>query len=104
MGLQSLISSNFNAMRTRLGESITYTPLGGSGSTINALYQTEQLFDDMGGYIGAQLSAAVSNTDVSSPREGDTITIGSTVWTVRKVQAGTYYHKLLCTKSERARH
>ncbi len=104
MGLQALALSSLNSMRSRLGESVTYTPLGGTGSTINVFYQTEQMFDDMGNYIGAQLSAVVSNTDVSAPRESDTITIGSTIWTVRKVQAGTYYHKLSCTKSERARY
>lgn len=61
MGLQSLTLSNFNSMRTRLGESATYTPFGGSGSTIYILYQTEQLFDDLGNYIGARLNKEVNH-------------------------------------------
>ena len=104
MGLQTLAQTDIAKFLSRHGEAITYTPSGGAGSAINGTYQTRQLFDDMGSYLGAELELVVANADVASPAEGDSVVIGSGTWTVRTVQDGTHYHKLICTKDERVGH
>lgn len=103
MGLHSLANTNLASILGRDGESITYTVKGSFPQTIQAFYQTEQIEDEMGNYIGSRMEVVVHAEDVSDPKEGDTVLIGSDTWTVRKVQAGTYYHKLLCTRNERVR-
>lgn len=98
MGLHELVASDIANILSRDGEAATYTPSGGSASSISIFYSISQMSDDSGGFRGAVMSALVDNADVASPAESDTITIGSDVWTVRDIQGGTKYHLLRCTK------
>ncbi|HNR12420.1 MAG TPA: hypothetical protein PKM59_03795 [Thermodesulfobacteriota bacterium] len=99
MGLQSLVQNDIAKILARDGEAVTYKT-----TAIKALYEVQNLFDDMGGYIGARMALTVDNADVSAPAEGDTVTVGSDTWTVRKVLKGTKYHQLTCSKDEHKRY
>ena len=70
------------------GQTATYTPSGGSSSTINGIFDNGDGLVDLGGSVGVtsddpQFSCRTS--DVSSASEGDALVTGSVNYTVRDV-------------------
>jgi len=64
------------------GESVTYTPAGGEASSISAVVEKEDAFQEAyvrgEGFATAVLHVKVS--DVDSPQHGDTFTISGKTW------------------------
>ena len=70
------------------GQTATYTPSGGSASTINGIFESGDGGVDLGGSVGVtsddpQFHCATS--DVASAGEGDTLVTGGVNYTVRDV-------------------
>ena len=63
-------------------ESVTYTPKGGAGSTISAIVERNDPFQEP--YIRGEKTATaliqVKKADVASPQYGDTFTFDSQTW------------------------
>ena len=79
-----------------LALSVTYKAGGqGSGSAVPALITYGEEDGDDGRYYRDQATAIVAVRDVAAPAEGDTITVGSTVWTVRQVSSGNGFSWLV---------
>ena len=71
------------------GESATYTPQGGSASTISGILDKESDDIESGGEVGVVYSITTftcRTTDVSSASFGDSLAVGGTTYTVRKVE------------------
>ena len=71
------------------GVAASYTPQGGSATTINGIFDNEYFEADAGGTIGIAIQQprfVCQTSDVSSAREGDAITINSVAHTIRIVQ------------------
>lgn len=68
--------------------SATYTVQGGTGTTINGIFDNEY-YEDPSGEVGLESSQpqfTCKTTDVSSASNGDTLVVSSTTYTVRSVQ------------------
>ena len=67
------------------GETVTYNPLGVAGSAISAVWapdsEPEEYFDD-GKWSLRRGRLYCSTSDVSSPSNRDTVTIGGETWQV----------------------
>ena len=71
------------------GDAASYTPQGGSATTINGIFDDEDFEVDGGGTIGISIQQPrflCQTSDVSSAREGDAITIKSVAYTIRIVR------------------
>lgn len=71
------------------GQEATYTPSGGSGSTINGLLDKESDDIESGGEVGVVYSTTTftcRTSDVSSASFGDSLVTDSVTYTVRKVE------------------
>ena len=71
------------------GQTATYTPQGGSASTINGNLDKESEDIEGGGEVGVIYSITTftcRTTDVSSASFGDSLAVGGTTYTVRKVE------------------
>ena len=71
------------------GQEATYTPAGGSASTINGILVKEAEDIEGGGEIGVIYSVTTftcRTADVSSAAFGDSLATGGTTYTVRKVE------------------
>ena len=71
------------------GQTATYTPQGGSASTINGILDKESEDIEGGGEIGVIYSVTTftcRTADVSSAAFGDSLATGGTTYTVRKVE------------------
>ena len=71
------------------GQEATYTPTGGSASTINGILDKESEDIEGGGEIGVIYSVTTftcRTADVSSSAFGDSLATGGTTYTVRKVE------------------
>ena len=70
------------------GQSVTYTPNGGGGSSINAIF--DQAFFQVDGSTGAlessQPMVTVLSSDVTGIDHGDTFTIAGTTYNVVGIQ------------------
>ena len=67
----------------------TYTPSGGSASTVNGVFTKEYSLADLGGVVGVgsnDPSFVCRTTDVSSAANGDAIVVNSVTYTVRNVE------------------
>ena len=70
------------------GQTATYTPSGGSASTINGIFDNGDGFVDFGGSVGVTSDNpqfACRTSDVSSASEGDALVTGSVNYTVREI-------------------
>lgn len=63
-------------------ETITYTPSGGSATSISAIVEKDDIFQEpyVRGPDTATCLVYVKASDVSTPQFGDTFTIDSVVW------------------------
>lgn len=71
------------------GTAASYTPAGGSASTVNGIFDNDFIEVETGAGVGVALQQPrfhCRTADVSSAAEGDSITINSTAYTVRIVQ------------------
>ena len=69
-------------------QTATYTPSGGSASTINGIFDNGDGLVDLGGRVGVTAgdpSFVCRTSDVSSAAEGDALVTGSTNYTIRDV-------------------
>lgn len=69
--------------------SATYTPAGGSASTISGIFDDEFEAIETGALIAVASSAPVfqcKTSDVSTAAEGDALTVNSTSYLIRVVQ------------------
>jgi hypothetical protein len=67
---------------------VTFTPAGGSATTVNAIFQNEFFAID-GGEVavnGTQPIVVTKSSDVTGIANGDTFTINSTGYTVVRVE------------------
>lgn len=81
-----------------LGQSITYTPVGGSGSAINAVVSEEpeaRNYAEDGVSINRVVKALIALDDVSDPDVGDKFTYDSTTFAVTEVQRNPITSKAL---------
>ena len=70
------------------GVSATYTPAGGSASTINGIFDDAFEPIDAGGFVAVASSSPVfhcQTSDVSAAAEGDALTVSGTNYTIRVV-------------------
>ena len=70
------------------GQSGVYTPAGGSGSTINGIFDSSDQLVDLGGRVGVTAgdpSFHCRTSDVSSAAEGDALVTGGVDYTIRDV-------------------
>ena len=83
-----------------LAQTVTYKA-GGSGAGISLAAVLEYGADAEPesaprGYIAMYYrrvgTAIIQAADVASPAEGDTITVGSEIWTVRAIESGNGFH------------
>ena len=71
------------------GTAATYTPDGGSASTVNGIFDNDFIEVDAGGGVGVALQQPrfqCRTADVASAAEGDAIVISAVNYTVRIVQ------------------
>jgi hypothetical protein len=72
-----------------LALSVTYKAGGqGVGSAVPALFQFGEDDGEDGRYYRDKGTAIVAVRDVAAPAEGDTLTINSVVWTIRRIKSG----------------
>jgi len=67
------------------GETVTYNPLGVTGSTITAVWEPDsepEEYGDDGKWSKRRGLLYCSTSDVSSPSNRDTVTIGGETWQV----------------------
>ena len=70
------------------GQSATYTPNGGSASTISGIFDAGDGLVDLGGRVGVTSGDPVFHcrtSDVSSAAEGDALVTGGNDYTIRDV-------------------
>ena len=70
------------------GSVATYTPSGGSGSSINGVFDNGDGLVDIGGRVGVTAGDpqfVCRTSDVASAAEGDALVTGSTNYTIRDV-------------------
>ena len=75
-------------MLADFGESVTYTPSGGSASTITGIFDKEYQAVDTGGEVAfavEQARLAVKTSDVANAAEGDSVVISGVNYIVRVV-------------------
>ncbi len=75
-------------MLADFGESVTYTPSGGSASTITGIFDREYQAVDTGGEVAfavEQPRLAVKTSDVANAAEGDSVVISGVNYIVRVV-------------------
>tara|TARA_R100000278_G_scaffold113608_1_gene91805 strand:- start:3221 stop:3532 length:312 start_codon:yes stop_codon:yes gene_type:complete len=71
------------------GSAGTYTPSGGSASTINGIFDNDFIEVDAGGAVAVALQQPrfhCRTADVSSAAEGDALVVGGVNYTIRIVQ------------------
>jgi len=71
------------------GVAASYTPQGGSATTINGIFDNEVFEVEAGGEVAVAMEQprfACRTSDVSSAAEGDAININSQNYTIRVVQ------------------
>jgi hypothetical protein len=71
------------------GVTATYTPLGGSSSSVKGIYDHEFYEADAGGTVGFAIEQPIftcRTSDVVNAAEGDAIVINSTNYTIRVVR------------------
>jgi hypothetical protein len=71
------------------GTAATYTPSGGSASTVNGIFRNVFFEAEAGGNVGVAMQDPIficRTADVSSAAEGDAISISGTAYTVRVVE------------------
>jgi len=90
-------------MLADFGVSVTYTPSGGSASTITGIFDHEYQAVQGGGEVAfavEQPKVLVRTSDVSSAAEGDTVVIAGVTYTVTVVMIdGTGFTDLALEKS-----
>nr|ADI22977.1 hypothetical protein [uncultured nuHF2 cluster bacterium HF0500_39O04] len=72
----------------KLAQTATYTPSGGSGSSINGVFDNGDGLVDLGGRVGVTANDpqfVCRTSDVSSAAEGDALVTGSVNYTIRDV-------------------
>jgi len=78
--MSSDLSVFFNT--DEFAQSVTYTPKGGSGTSISAVFERDAPFQEA--YVRGRETAtgelAVKTDDVGTPQYGDTFTIGTEIW------------------------
>ena len=70
------------------GETITYTPRGGSGSSITAVVNRdaiEDVLDDRGDHTIKTVLVTISQADVAAPAVDDSITVDSVTYAVKEI-------------------
>ncbi len=75
------------------GQKATYTPQGGSASTINGILDKDSEDIEGGGEVGVIYSITTftcRTSDVSSAAFGDSLATGGTTYTVREVRPDTH--------------
>lgn len=73
---------------SEFASSASYTPVGGSASTISGIFDDEHQSIDAGGLVTVSSSSPVFQTltsSVPSAAEGDTLVVSSTTYKVRVV-------------------
>jgi len=71
------------------GVAASYTPAGGSATTVNGIFDNEYFETDAGGEVAFALQQPMFHcrtADVASAAEGDAITISGTDYIVRNVR------------------
>ena len=71
------------------GTAATYTPSGGSATTVNGIFDNEFFEADAGGMVAVAIQQPrfqCRTSDVSAAAEGDAITINSVAYIIRVVQ------------------
>ena len=71
------------------GTAATYTPSGGSSTTVNGIFDNEFFEADAGGMVAVAIQQPrfqCRTSDVSAAAEGDAITINSVAYIIRVVQ------------------
>jgi hypothetical protein len=71
------------------GVAATYTPSGGSASTVNGIFDNDFVEVDAGGGVAVALQQPrfhCRTADVSSAAEGDALVVGGVNYTIRIVQ------------------
>ena len=71
------------------GLSGTFTPSGGSSSTISGLFDSDYQLADLGGGVGvasADPRFVCRTVDVASAASGDALVVSSTTYTIRTVE------------------
>ena len=67
----------------------TFTPSGGSSSTVNGMFDKDYALADMGGRVGVGSDDPrfmCRPSDVSTAASGDSLVVRSTTYTVRQVE------------------
>ena len=88
MGVESDTERAVLLSTSDFAQSATYTPSGGSGSTINGVFDAADGLVDLGGRVGVTAGDPqfhCRTSDVSSAAEGDALVTGSTNYTIRDV-------------------
>ena len=88
MGVESDTERAVLFSTSDFGQVATYTPSGGSGSSINGIFDNGYGLVDLGGRVGVTTgdpSFVCRTSDVSSAVEGDALVMGSTNYTIRDV-------------------
>lgn len=90
MAVESADDRSYFVAVDDFGVAATYTPAGGSASTVNGVFDNDFVEVDTGGsvtFAQQQATFMCRTADVSSAAEGDAITISGENYIVRIVQA-----------------
>lgn len=91
MTLQTQLLADLAAILGLSGEvahSVTYTPSGGAGTAINAVFVREPSdeVEEMDGTTRVQRARLLlALADVADPSDADTVTVGSVTWAIERV-------------------
>lgn len=89
----SQFSSDFSTaarpgLLAHFGQSATYTPKGGSASSITAMLELLDEEEDSDGQASNESARlTVSTADVSDPDKGDVVSIDGRSWTVSRIES-----------------
>ena len=88
MGIESDTERSAFLSTDDFGQSATFTPSGGSSSTISGIFDAADGLVDLGGRVGITSDSPqfhCRTSDVSSAAEGDALVTGSVTYVIRDV-------------------
>lgn len=105
---EAFAAAGWAALQAQFGEAVTYTPAGGSGSSVTAVVHREEEREiDSGDGIWREVVCEVSvgTADVASPGLGDQVTFDGVDWAVveRLEQSGGVTRLRVARKSSETR-
>lgn len=103
MGIAEIMSAQCETIATAMGEAVTHTDADGADTSITAATFSEDPPELAGATDGKatirRATCTIAAADVAAPARGETITRGSTIWTIEaeplSVGGGDYWQLAL---------